>query len=109
MIDRLRGIWGSGPDDLFAVGEKGVALRYDGRSWSRIPTGFEDKELRAVFGMSPTEVYAVGESGLVLRFDGSGWSQVRSPTEAYLLGLNAGPNGTLTAAGTASTLLRLGF
>src|SRR5580698_8942367 len=29
-----RGIWGSGPDDIWAVGDKGTIAHFDGHAWS---------------------------------------------------------------------------
>ena len=33
---RLYGIWGVSTDDVFAVGEGGTVLHYDGSTWSRM-------------------------------------------------------------------------
>ena len=34
----LRGIWGSAASDVFAVGDRGVILRFDGAVWQVMPT-----------------------------------------------------------------------
>jgi hypothetical protein len=105
-LERLRGVWGSTPDDAHAVGEKGVALRFDGRRWYRVETP-TDRELRAIFGLGPTQVYAVGEGGLVLRFDGTRWETLPSSAKSLLLFLDAGDGGSLLAVGANRTLLQL--
>jgi hypothetical protein len=105
--DRLRSIWGTGPDNLIAVGANGTTIRYDGRRWYPIFTG-TTKELRAVLGNSPTEWYAVGADGAFLRFDGGGWTDLPvAVTPQFLLGLARGPNGNLVGVGTNRTLVEL--
>ena len=62
--DSLRGVWGSGPADVFAVGEGGTVLHYDGQSWESMAflTG---ARLYGVWGSGPADVFAVGEGGTV--------------------------------------------
>lgn len=76
--DSMAGIWGSGPSNVFAVGQKGDIARFDGSSWATAlvnpavgATGYH-----ALFGIAPDNVYAVGNGGLVEHFDGSTWSFV---------------------------------
>ncbi len=45
----LHGVWGSGPDDVFAVGDLGTILHYDGHDWDMMPSG-TDANLYAVWG-----------------------------------------------------------
>jgi hypothetical protein len=60
----LVGLWGSGPNDIFAVGKGGAILHYDGSDWTpeAVPTS---ADLRAVWGAAG-EVLAVGASGTIL-------------------------------------------
>ncbi len=84
----LPDVWGSGPADVFTVGEVettdggGVAsliLHYDGSAWSqqfRQP----DLQLRGVWGSAGNDVFAVGfplltSGAVVLRYDGIGWAE----------------------------------
>lgn len=71
------GVWGSASDDVFAVGELGRILHYDGNAWSRMPD-VDEAELMAVWGSGPTDVYAVGHvTGTNWRsisyYDGNDW------------------------------------
>ncbi|MBW2732635.1 MAG: hypothetical protein JRH20_09585 [Deltaproteobacteria bacterium] len=68
----LRGVWGSGPADIFAVGESGTIMHFDGSRWATQASSTQ-AYLYAVWGRSATEVYAVGNSGTVLRYDGTTW------------------------------------
>lgn len=92
----IRGAGGSGPADIYLVGELGsyafnihpnwtapdpVALHFDGTSWRRLdlPDGIEMR-LYDIEVLDDGTAYAFGvrEPGeyLVLRYDGSGWSPV---------------------------------
>ena len=62
----LYGLWGSGANDLFAVGTGGTILHYDGTAWSEMTSG-TDLTLEAVWGTVSGEVHAVGEYGVILR------------------------------------------
>ncbi len=79
--DYLRGVWGSAPDDVWAVGGvlDTVVLRYDGGAWTKTPTGDLPTvgPLAAVWGDGPSEIVAVG-NGAILGFDGQDWSQMET-------------------------------
>ena len=68
----LYGVWGSSPSDIFAVGEDGTILHYDGTRWWP-QTSSTSKTLYAVGGTSATDVYAVGARGTIVHYDGSRW------------------------------------
>lgn len=81
----LRGVWGSSPHDLHAVGNDwgtdnvGLLLDWNGEGWTetRVPWML----LFDVDGMSPTEVYAVGidaefEGPPIYAFDGTAWTRL---------------------------------
>ena len=55
----LYGIWGFGPDDVYAVGWWGTILHYDGEQWTQMDSG-TDIHLWDVWGASPDSVWAVG-------------------------------------------------
>jgi len=83
----LEAIWGSAPDNVYAVGESGTIVHYDGVAWSRMATptpviGYSD-----VWGVG-NEVYAIGNtesSGRIDRFDGTSWAPFRTfATNQYL-------------------------
>ena len=86
------GVWGSSPDDVYAVGapwlqapedidkEGDVAVHFDGTSWTRIAIDYLETEretstesLYKVWGTGPDHVFIVGSEGLTLRFDGVEW------------------------------------
>lgn len=76
----MRGIWGSSPVDVYAVGTNsvwGTGLRFDGQAWAAAPVGAAGT-LYNIWGSSSSNVYAVGSSTSVLKFDGSNWSAVQT-------------------------------
>jgi hypothetical protein len=78
----LHALWGADSSDIWAVGEAGTMLRYDGRRWERVgvPT---TRTLRAIHGCAADDIWAVG-SDVVLHFDGQDWR--RQPTDGLYPG-----------------------
>jgi hypothetical protein len=94
--DTVYGLWGSAPDDVWAVGgwagRWGFLWHYDGETWQdvQLPDGIAldaNGELPALFkvwGRAADDVYAVGGNGLILHYDGAAWAIVPSGTTARL-------------------------
>jgi photosystem II stability/assembly factor-like uncharacterized protein len=83
------GVWGSRPDDVWAVGgqsDRSLVLHGDGSTWTPIEVS-TDALLYSVYGFSDSDVYAVGEHGLILHYDGITWQRVESGTTMTLFGL----------------------
>jgi hypothetical protein len=96
---RLRAVWGSAANDVFAVGDTGTVLRYDGIAWRAFPRPTA-RDLRALWGRGPTEVYAVGDSGTVLRYNGVTWKILTAPWKSIVYALFGGPGaGSVTGVG----------
>ena len=89
--NELNRVWGSGSDDVFAVGENGTILHYDGEKWSEMESGTVEY-LSDVWGSSKDNVYVVGgsyetqEKGtyLILHYDGEKWKEIDSGTSCVL-------------------------
>jgi hypothetical protein len=97
---RFYGVWGTGPGDVWAVGNHqtattpstGAIEHWDGATWSAIPIGAA-YTLKAVWGTGTRDVWAVGERGTILHWDGSSWSAVPSGTPRPLTGVwGSGPS-----------------
>ena len=76
-------IWGTG-SHLFAAGEDGVVVHYDGSTWTEtsLPTAPRNRWIHDLDGTGPEDVYAIGTE-TVFHFDGEGWTPVlelESPT-----------------------------
>jgi hypothetical protein len=81
----LYSVWGTGPSSVWAVGNGGTALYYNGIQWQSRPTPSQVQGdiLRSLSGTSDSNIFAVGvANGLnsqasgtrVLRFDGTSWN-----------------------------------
>jgi hypothetical protein len=80
--ENMYGVWGSGPKDVWAVGDNNNILHWDGEAWSSSLSG-TNGYLKAVWGSSATDVWAVGASYIsiggtapadILHWDGSQWT-----------------------------------
>lgn len=70
----LEGIWGSGKDDIWAVGDMGVIrhMTAGAQRWA-IVSSPTTEALHAVWGSAANDVWAVGDYGTILHFDGTTW------------------------------------
>jgi hypothetical protein len=76
----LLAVWGSGPADVWAVGNRGTIVHWDGTRWSPKASGVT-ANLRGVAGTGPTDVWAVGND-TIIHWDGSTWAPAwRGTTE----------------------------
>lgn len=93
----LRACWGFSPTAVWAVGDYGTIVYWDGATWETVP---EPQELegayhyRGVFGCDVDQVWAIGTdmvtaTNVIIEWDGIAWSVVHGPTteEMELLGL----------------------
>ena len=76
---RLHGVWGFANNNVFAVGDSGMILHYDGSAWSAMSSGVS-ADLYDVWGAHPSAVYAVGRYGTILLYNGSVWRQIDTDT-----------------------------
>jgi len=82
----LAGVWGSGPNDVWAVGALGTVTHWDGKQWtsSQLDT---DWSLRAVWGSGPNDVWTMAATNQIFRTTGfangkAEWTRVPSVVEA---------------------------
>jgi photosystem II stability/assembly factor-like uncharacterized protein len=101
----LRGVSGIREDNIYAVGDDGVILNWNGTTWGRIESPTTSNLLATHFG--PTGIgWAVGDSGVILRYDKGNWTPVPTPSNKSLRGVWAGPGDTAWAVGDSGTILR---
>jgi hypothetical protein len=63
----LRAVFGTSDTQVYAVGDNGTILRYDGTSWSAM-TSNTTRHLYGVWGLASGEIYAVGQNGTILHY-----------------------------------------
>jgi hypothetical protein len=68
----LTAVWGSGPNDVWAMGPWNAAFHYDGTTWTRADNGTTAPR-KALWGSGPNDIWSVGE-GDFTHFDGRTWS-----------------------------------
>jgi len=102
----LYDVWGENAQAMYAVGEKGVLLRYGSGVWSKVGNISTD-ELRGVFGFTDDgPMFAVGGGGTVLRRTDGVWAKGKSPV-TYVLHALWGPKPTqIFAVGNLGTMVR---
>lgn len=78
--NHLNDVWGTSGADVWAVGDGGDILHFDGGTWSVAQTG--GNTLNSVWGVSDTNVLAVGNLSTILRYDGASWTPMSNPAPA---------------------------
>ncbi|MGV3626045.1 MAG: hypothetical protein ACO1OB_34870 [Archangium sp.] len=86
----LQSIHGLSPTDVWAVGNNGTALHFDGANWSKQATGTSN-DLKSVWAASSNDVWVVGSGSTVLRWNGSAFATVPNVPENFdeVLGVDA--------------------
>ncbi len=70
----LKGVWGSSPDTLVAVGNKATVLEKVDGNWQLVHQNLGLDTLNAVWGSSADDVWAVGAYGALLHRSATGWT-----------------------------------
>ncbi|MGE3456041.1 MAG: WD40/YVTN/BNR-like repeat-containing protein, partial [Kofleriaceae bacterium] len=83
----LRSVWARSATDVWAVGDDGVIVHYDGQTWSASPSGVTH-DLLAVTGVGNT-VWAAGANGVLLKRAGSSWVLQQTGTTRTIRALGA--------------------
>jgi hypothetical protein len=102
--NNLNSIWGSSGSDVFAVGDSGTILHYDGTAWSAVASPTTDN-LNSIWGSSNTHAIAVGDNGTILHYDGLNWLEAQSNTTNNLNGVWGSSTVYAFAVGDAGTFL----
>lgn len=101
---RLLAVYALAENDVWAVGDLGAILHYDGEGWS-VVQGQQDYNLLAVDFAGPGDGWAVGSNGTILRFHATTWTSVDSPTTETLKGVVSRPWGEGWAVGSRGAFL----
>ena len=65
----LRRVWGLAPDDVWAVGDRGLLTHFDGRTWRKVPSG-TSADLLGIAGRERGEAWIVGKNATLLHLKG---------------------------------------
>ncbi|MCA9673108.1 MAG: hypothetical protein KC503_46265 [Myxococcales bacterium] len=102
--ENMYAIWGAAPDEVYAVGEGGAVLRFDGRRWTPMSSGTSN-DLFGVWGRSASDIYAVGAAGTILHYDGVRWSPMTSGTSKAIYSVY-GASARVFAVGQSGLAMR---
>lgn len=93
----LQGIWGASANDVWAVGQDGTALHYNGASWSTVNSS-AFRTLYGVWGSAANDVWAVGAGPTVVHYNGSTWGMDAAGSNP-LYGIHGTASGQVFAVG----------
>lgn len=99
----LSAFWGSGPRDVWAAGDSGTLIHFDGTTWSG-RVDLVEVSLHALWGSGPRDVWAAGGAGTLLRFDGETWRRVPSGSDEDLRAVTGSSRQDVWAVGGRAAL-----
>lgn len=71
-------IWGLDDSSVWAAGDDGRLVHYDGDTTEVIAAGDGNVPLNAIWGTSDSNIYVAGSSNAILHFDGTTWKWVNT-------------------------------
>ena len=102
----LYGVWGSSPTNIYAVGELGHIMHFNGANWTRVANVPTVQTLNAIWGSAPDNIFVAGDFGTILHFDGAAWTVQATPTTAHLLGISGAGTNRAYAVGSRGAIIR---
>jgi hypothetical protein len=94
---KLNAVWGASPAHVWAIGDGGEILKWDGKEWKKQVSG-TTANLYGIYGTSKDNVVAVGASGTILRWNGTSWASEGSGTTIELRAVwGTGPDNIWTS------------
>jgi hypothetical protein len=75
--DPINALFGFSSTDVWAAGEDGLILHFDGQQWARVASG-TTVDLNTTWGASPSDVWFAGDAATVLRWNGTAIAPVNT-------------------------------
>ena len=97
-------IWGSSSGNLFAAGDGGVILRFDGQEWKTIKDDFPTF-VGGGWANSPSDVFVVGWKGVITHYDGETWHYFDNGVSVPIVGVWGSIDSEIFAVGRGGTIL----
>ncbi len=101
---RLTAVWGSSNESVWAVGDHGVILHYDGSGWTPVNSGTTN-DLLDIWGTGDDNVYVVGRQ-VLLHWDGARWASQIDTLGASLSGIHGLAADNIIAVGYPDAIIR---
>ena len=107
-VSALFKVWGSGPNDIYAVGQNGVILHWEGSEFREMGAGIS-QDLIGIWGRGPSDITVVGGRGNaeLAHFNGVEWQRAPSSRLPGLNGVWTRRAEVAHAVGVRGTLLRV--
>ncbi|MBL1215770.1 MAG: hypothetical protein HND52_20545, partial [Ignavibacteriae bacterium] len=98
----LRAVWGSSPEDVWAVGDNGSLIHWNGIEWIKIKTDITE-DISALYGTNQNDIYLAATSGnhsALYHYNGTEWLKQNDILGMYAITLWKKPGGKLIIGGT---------
>ncbi len=109
-LSTFNDIWGSGANDVWAVGTSTMAYRSvdGGKTWTTSTIGGPSVTRQAIWGAAANNIFIVGTSGSVVQTTNSGstWTVLASPTSQTLNGIWGSAASDIYVVGGNGTIAR---
>lgn len=104
----LNGVFAFGPRAIWAVGEAGTVLFWNGEKSALVDLG-TTSDFYAVWGSSPADLYVGGDDGSIFHFNGTAWAREQTPGTYRINTLWVSPTGVAFAGANGGTILKRGM
>ena len=98
-------IWGRDAHDVYAAGDFGKVIHYDGLSWKPMDTGI-DSIINVIRGDTDGNVYTAGQGGIIMKYDGDAWREMYSNDTYYFFDLLVRSSTTIFAVGRGGNVFK---
>lgn len=83
--NRIAAVWAASEKDVWAVGETGTLLHYDGDAWIRFaPPAGKEVSLYGIWGSASDDIWVFGENKTLLHWNGKTWKEPASKPQQTL-------------------------
>ena len=104
----IENIQGSAPSDLWAGGNAGTALHWDGHAWSGHPVTGEVYDVAGLLSLGQNDVWAIGQDGF-FHWDGADWTLSLKLEAAAISGTGPSNAWAITSGGELMSLQQTGW
>ena len=80
----MAAVWGTDGRNVYAVGEQGTIVHFDGNAWTPVSAVPTIQRLNGVWTDRESDVFAVGDFGTILHYDGTSWMVQQSNVQEDL-------------------------
>jgi hypothetical protein len=102
----LRAVYGTSSTDVWAVGDSGLVLHYDGAAWGGVATGLGTAQLLGAWRQDLTSpLWVVGDQGTLWQYDGTNWAAKETATRNRLTSVRGLSQMDVWVGGAGGTML----